>query len=335
MTLEQDLTAIWERLVSEGQIRNQFAGPGGRWLESGIRMSVEGPEHYATDIASGEDVRAGLLQRALGPAGFVLQLNQYRALKPRAKLLGLGRQRPYPADVNDCLFACQDPANPLSLLQREISVRTTLKNYQWAAVHNALPVEKNGHFLWVPVQSEGAMAVYPHWVQALTLPLLEDFLALAFSTSNAMTFYNAMHAGGSVNHIHYHSVYRHGARPIEASAAVSRGGRLYLDRYPASGVVYAADATAEQIWGDVATLQARGIPINLIHAGDCTYLIARDIEHEVVAEFPEGILAGMELSGTAITTEQSYYDTAEWETLHLALSKSTVATDRLIELLES
>ncbi len=334
MALLQDLSSIWENLVRKGEIKNRFTGPDGRWIESGIRMGGEGPEHYAIDSVSGEDIRAGLLERPVGPAGFVLQLNQYRALKPRAKMLGLGRQLPYSPDVNDCFFACQDPANPLSLLQRNVPVRTMLRNYQWAAVHNALPVEKNGHFLWVPVRSSGALTIYPHWVQALSLPLLEDFLTLAVSNVNAMTFYNAMHAGGSVNHIHYHSVFRKGPRPIEAAATVFRHGRLYLDGYPASGVVYTQEATADQIWTDVAVLQKAGIPINLIHSGGRTYLIARDTEQEVVAEFPNGILAGMELSGTAITTEQSYYDTADWTTLHAALSKSTLPTDRLVEILE-
>lgn len=335
MGVQLDLSTIWRHIVRAGQIRNQFAGGNGRRIESGIRMSADGPEHYAMDVESGVEIGAGVMERVLDGSGFSLLLNQYRALKPKAVTLGLGRQPDSSADVKECFFACQDPANPLSLLRRDIHIQTRFSNYQWAAVHNALPVEKNGHFLWVPVSTHGATIAFPHWIQVLTLPLLQDFLELAVSSSNLITFFNSMHAGGSVNHIHYHSVYRERRMPIEEAATVTRGGHLFLRDYPASGLVYPEDMPAEEIWFAVSKLQDRGIPINLIHSGERTILIARNSEHEVVQEFPSGVLAGMELSGRAITTEESFYRFADWATIQTALHKSTLRDEEVLAIVGS
>src|SRR5947209_13916315 len=107
MGMRQDLSTIWEHIVGAGQIRSQFVGLEGRHIESGIRMTAEGPEHYAVDIKSGTEIGAGVMERTLEGSTFVLQLNQYRALKPRSDILGLGRQPDCSADVKDCFFACQ------------------------------------------------------------------------------------------------------------------------------------------------------------------------------------------------------------------------------------
>ena len=48
-------------------------------------------------------------------------------------------------------------------------------------------------------------------------------------------------------------------------------------------------------------LQNHHIPLNLISTGARTHLIPRNIDHEWVDEFPDAVLAGMELSGKAIT----------------------------------
>jgi diadenosine tetraphosphate (Ap4A) HIT family hydrolase len=335
MQVHQDLSAIWRHIVSSGQIRNEFIGASGHRIESGLRMSAHGPEHYAVDVESGTEILVGVSERLLEGSDFILQLNPYRSLKPKPETLGLGRQADSSGDVKDCFFACQQPANPLSLLRRDIHIQTRFANYQWVALHNALPIERNGHFLWVPVNTHGAILAFPHWVQVLTLPLLEDFLQLAASSTDAMMFYNSMHAGGSVNHIHYHSVCRERAMPIESAATASRGGHVFLSDYPACGLVYPAGTPAEHIWVHVEKLQERAIPINLIHSGQRTFLFARDIEHEVVAEFPKGILAGMELAGRPITTDESFYQHASWAMLQTALRKSTLPEEELLEILNT
>jgi hypothetical protein len=336
MGIEQDLSAIWENMVRAGQIRNRFAGANGEQIESGIRMTAEGPQQYALHVDTGLDIQAGVVERALGRYDLTIQWNVYRALKPQFQKPRLhAQQRVYSPEVNECLFACQDAANPLSLLQRPSPFRTTLKNFQWAALPNAVPVEQNGHFLWVPVLTDAATTALPHWLQVLTLPLLEDFLMLASVSSNSMTYFNSIYAGASVNHIHFQSVQREREMPIEKGTVFQRGGRCFLADYPASGLVYSEDTPVKKIWRDIEKLQARGIPFNLIQAGGRTYLAPRNIEHEMVEEFPGAILAAMEIAGKAITTEESYYQAVDWAKLYTALHKSTLRNEELLRILES
>jgi hypothetical protein len=335
MTIALDLSATWEHTVGAGKIRNQFKGANGNRIESGVRMAAGGPQHYAIDLETGHEIAAAVLERPIGPSGFVLLLNEFRSLKPRAPMLGLGRQRDYSAEVSDCFFACQDPSNPLSILRRHAPLRTALPNLQWAALPNALPVEKGGHFLWMPVLTDGAITTFPHSPQVLTFPVLEDLLVLAASGTNLLTFYNSMHAGASVNHMHFHTVHRGQQMAIEKASILSLGGRHFLDDYPASGLIFLEDAPAESIWHDVDRLQQCGVPLNLLSTGSRTYLIPRNIDREVVEEFPAGILAGMELAGRPITTEQSFYDSADWTTLHTALQKSTLRNEDVLRILEA
>jgi hypothetical protein len=108
-----------------------------------------------------------------------------------------------------------------------------------------------------------------------------------------------------------------------------------LHGYPASGLVYPEQTSAEHLWSDIAKLQQHGVPLNLINIGSRTYLIPRNINHEVVQEFPSGILASMELLGVAITTERSFFQQADWPTIQTALQKSTLEIQEVLGILAS
>ncbi len=330
MTMELDLSSIWERIVSAGAIRNRFTGIDGRVVECGVRMTAGGPQHYAIDIESGKEIGQGVVERPFGQSGFTLRWNPYRALKPKVRELPLGKQQDISPDVSQCFFACRDAANPLSLLRRNSAARVTFNNFEWTALYNALPVEQQGHFLWAPIRSYGAITTFPHWIQVMTLPLLEDFLAIGRASRNLMTFFNGLHAGASVNHMHYQSVYCAAETAIERASVCSVGGRRFLEEYPITSLVYGTETETAEIWRDVDGLQERSIPLNLLHRAGRTFLIPRNIEHEMLAEFPGGVLAGMELSGNAITTEEEYYRTAKLETVQRALSKSSLRKEDVL-----
>jgi hypothetical protein len=333
MTLELDLSAVWQRTIEYGQIRSQFTDSNGRLLEVGIRISDNGPQHYAKDVSTTTDIHAGVFERPLDGSHLLIQWNQYRSLKPRLHVPRPGRQPDYSPDVNDCYFACQDPTNPLTLLRRNILLHATFQNYQWVALHNVLPIEKEGHFLWVPVRAEGALIVFPHWPQILTRLLLDDFLVVARSSTNAMTFFNSLHAGASVNHVHFHSVHVKEKMPIQNASTLAIGGHRLLHDYPASGLVFERTAVVDDIWPSIHRMQERQIPFNLICIGNAVYLIPRNIEHELVEEFPEGVIASMELSGKVITTDKEFYERADWESLQSAFKKTTLGIDAILALL--
>lgn len=334
MSVELDLSTIWRRVVEEGRIRNQFKDATGRHIESGVRMADRRPEHYALDLDSGAEMGATVVEKRLPGARFILQLNLYRALKPRNPIVGLGRQSSYSDAVEDCNFACRDVRNPLSLLRRHAPLQIRLRHFQWAALPNAFPVEKNGHFLWVPVGPEPGARSFPHYPQVMTLSFLCDYLKLAFASRNVLTLFNSMHAGASVHHIHFHSVQRPGITAIEESSLVSVGEYRFIAEYPASGLVFIQTDTAEAVWHAIAKLQRHGVPYNLVGVGGRVYLLPRNIDAEVVPEFPSGSLAGMELSGKAITTEPEYYEQANWDMFTAALRKSTLRNEEIVRLLD-
>jgi len=259
--------------------------------------------------------------------------NQFRALKPQVRPAGLGRQADYPPGVNECFFACQNPAHPLSLLRRDRLVHISLPNEPWAALYNAFPVEKDGHFLWVPVAIDAAKTGYPHWLQILTKPFVEDFLALGKATSAALTLFNSLHAGASVNHIHFHTVARRGGVPIEHASAVAVGPYHLLENYPAMGLLYEEPVDLDAVWKAIDTLQRQAIPLNLIYTERRLHLFARDIHHEMIEEFPGGVMACMELSGRLITTEEHFYANADQQLLSRAFRKITLGREALLKAL--
>ncbi len=179
MTIQQDLTAVWKQAIRAGHICNRFRDWQGRAVQVGIRLGDRGPEHYAIDTEQGSEIGADVVEREVEGSGLRVQWNQFRALKPQVRPAGLGRQDDFPAAARDCFFACQNSGHPLSLLRRNRLVHLSLSNHQWAALYNAFPVEKDGHFLWLPVSIDGARTGYPHWLQVLTHSFSEDFLELA------------------------------------------------------------------------------------------------------------------------------------------------------------
>lgn len=321
---------LWRDMAGKGQLRNEFNGPSGERIEAGIRMLDSGLEHYAINLENGEELFAGLEERTLPPSLFVLRLNRYRSLKPQTPASLSIRPRQRSQDPAHCLFACQDSSNPLSLLHRHAPIQTTLGNSRWAGLPNALPVEKNGHFLWVPRSPLGDSFAYPHSPQVLTFPLLQDFLTLASFHPDVLTYFNGLGAGASVNHIHFQSVCCDGYLPIKHATVRAIGRHYILDDYPVAGIAYPPDTPEDRLWRDIDQLQSLSIPLNLISVGRQTYLISRNSEHEIVDEFPGAVLAGMELSGKLITSHQDFYQRATWSTIQTALQRSTLATEDLL-----
>jgi hypothetical protein len=333
MTFQQDLSEIWARTIKDGQIRGQVTDTNGRVIECGLRMKDGAPQHYAIDIATGVEIGAGVQERAIDGSPFRIQWNRFRSLKPRVRPLGTGRQPDISADVSDCFFACQNPSHPLSLLCRDPLIHASAPNSRWAVFHNAIPVEKDGHFLWVPIASRGVLSVFPHWPQMLTRAYVEDFLALAGANTNTVAFYNSLHAGASVNHIHFHTVCHTDRLAIEESTVADIGGYRVLQEHPAFALVFRIGDPLDQIWPCIEKLQRAAVPFNLICTDERIFLIGRNSEHEVVEEFPAGILASMEIAGKLITTEEDYYAKADRQIVESALRKSTLDRDALLALL--
>ena len=263
-------------------------------------------------------------EKTIDQSGFVIQFNGYRALKPCGKIPSVGKQQEVPAEAINCLFYCQDPKRSLSLLRRDSLIQVALPNWKWNAYYNAVPFEKEGHFLWVPIFVDGTTTIMPHIPQELSRAFLEDALALFRNSDRLVVFFNSLHAGASVNHIHLQAVFHKGTLSIESASITKQGGLTILEGYPAQGIVFSRVAEPDEIWPHLDLLQKKKVPFNLIFVGERICLIPRNPEYEVVEEFPMGVIASMELAGKIITVDKAVYDSVNYPTIKNAFQKITV-----------
>jgi hypothetical protein len=203
------------------------------------------------------------------------------------------------------------------------------------AFYNAVPVEAQGHFLWVPVQSQGARNEYPHELQVLDEASVQDFVALAHASSGTATLYNSLHAGASVNHIHFHSVHEGRTGPLIRAAVKAVGAHRLLWDYPATALVFDADPSCKRLWGVIDTLQRNDVPLNLIAVDKRVFVFPRNAHHEAVPEFPDGVIACAELSGKPITTRSEFFNNVTWEQLTEAFRKTCLSNEDILELLKN
>jgi hypothetical protein len=333
MTVRQDLSSLWLQTVRKGVIASQFSGSDGRPIQIGLRLVDERIEHYARYLDSGEMIGASIEERPLERSGFALEWNRYRALKPHIKVTRPGPQPDVPAEADRCLFSCLDASHPLTILRREPLLQLSLPCNKWVGFYNAVPVEPLGHYLWVPVVSEGALNTYPHEPQILTEPVVRDMLAMASATTGAAIFYNSLHAGASVNHIHFHTVHEARTAPLMSADVKAVRDYLFLENYPAQGLVFPEEAPASDVWQVIATLQENNIPLNVVAVRGRTFVFPRKLEHEAVEEFPDGVIACAELSGKLITTREDFFARAQWPEIGRALDKTCLSVEEMLAVL--
>ena len=314
------LSNAWVKAVRDGKIVNEFKALNGEKIQFGLALQNGRIEYYARNIETKSEIPTLVEEKMIGQSGFVIQFNGYRALKPGGKILSIGKQPDIPGNAASCRFYCQDPSRELSILKRDPFIQITLPNYKWNGYYNAAPFEKEGHFLWLPVFTKAATT--SHIRQELSRAFLEDALTLFKNSDRLIVFFNALHAGASVNHIHLQAIFHKKALSIE-SASITRQGRFtVLDNYPARGIIFHRNAESDEVWPCVDYLQKNGIPFNLIFAGDRICLIPRNSANEVVAEFPT-IIASTELAGKIITADRNVYDNVSYAMIQRAFQKTT------------
>jgi hypothetical protein len=322
MLVTQDVSDIWIRAVKDGKIVNEFDTQNGEKIHFGLAFQNGNLEYYAKNIKTGCEISALVEERTIDQNGFVIQFNGFRALKPGGKIPNIGKQPNISAEATDCRFYCQDPKRGLSILKRDPIFQVALPNWKWNAYYNATPFEKEGHFLLLPISVDGTTTVIPHISQEVSRAFLEDILVLFKDSGNLVVFFNSLHAGASVNHIHFQAVFYKRTLSIETTPTVKKNGLVVLDGYPASGIVFNRGSEPDEIYPHIDILQKKKIPFNLIFIGERICLIPRDLEHEVVEEFPTGVIASMELAGKIITVDRNIYDGINHSIIQAAFRKT-------------
>jgi len=149
---------------------------------------------------------------------------------------------------------------------------------------------------------------------------------MLFKNSNRLLiFFNSLHAGASVNHIHFQAILHRKELSIENAAIIEKASFAVFDSYPVNGIVFNRNVKSSEIWPYIDSLQKNGIPFNLILINNRICLTPRNLLHEVVAEFSTNVIASTELAGKIITTDRNVYDNISYEMIQKAFQKTTVS----------
>ncbi len=330
------LYQTWKQAVLAGKVINQFEAvqddANGRWAKGdriiyGVKAIDNQLAYYAHNLSQHCDIQGAIAQKSIGNTGYLCRLNSYRALRPGAGNRPTGRQPDISAEPSLCRFHCQNREHPISLLRRDPLLSVSLTHFNWNAYYNVAPLETEGHFLWIPTDVTGDM---PHLLQQLTPPLIEDAVQLFTQLSNTILFFNALHAGASVNHIHLQAVYHRQPLPIESALTRDYKGYQLLDGYLAQAVVFALTQT-NQLTDYIEKLQQLDIPFNLAMLSDQIVVIARDGDQAIVPEFPGDGLAALGMCGVIATVNRRAFETVDTAMLKAVFQKMVIPASKIID----
>jgi hypothetical protein len=331
----RSLYQAWQRAIAANQLVNEFKAPDddpeGRWSTGdiiffGLKQDGEKYIYYAKNHTRNQPIYGVVEEKHISGVNFTCQFNGYRALRPGGHRRQVGRQPDIPDTPELCRFACQDRTHPLSLLVRTPLLQIQLQHFTWNAYYNAAPIDPNGHFLWIPSSLSASDQYLPHFPQRLNWALVDDSIRLFRSIKHTMVFFNSLHAGASVNHIHFQAISHTHTLPVESSLLVEKGDYALLKDYPAQGIVFALDTPSHIIFEWVDQFQLQNIPFNLMLVGQRIILIPRNINHEIVSEFPGNGLAALGMCGRIITVDRAAYINTNADAIRRALRKMTLNT---------
>jgi len=344
------LYGAWWQAVAAGEVANHFVAPqddpAERWQAGeriifGVRHTGEEFAFYAHNLDQRADIYSAVEEKYVGMSPYLCQFNGYRSLRPGLNNSTPGRQPTLSAEPADCRFFCQNPAQPLSLVTRRPLQQVNLRHFSWNAYYNAAPIEKNGHFLWIPTQKSEGETCLPHFPQVLTFEFLEDAIHLFKKLDHTIVFFNGLNAGASVNHIHLQSVHHNQKLALETAALASTERCTILADYIAPGLVFNPEQPATEIFIWVDQLHQRGIPYNLVMIRDSLrtgpeshriVLFPRDIDHEITSELPNDRPGAPAFWGKLITSHRQMFCDLDLPRLTRAFQKMGLSPEQFAEL---
>lgn len=297
----------------------------------GIKLTGRHLSYYAINNTQGRIISGEVQEKLINIgniANLICQFNSYRALRPGGKRRQIGRQPDISGNASDCRFFCQDSSQSLSLLNRKTLTEVSLKHFVWYAYHNVAPIEKKGHFLWIPVPKKFPRDQIQHLPQMLSFELLEDMVCLFQKLDNTILFFNSLHAGASVNHIHFQSVYHEQTLPIEVAPTIAKQSWHILNSYPFGGVVFTKHCDIEKLLQWVNYFHTTEIPFNLVMLGERIILVPRNPDHEIVLEFPGDTIAALGVCGKLITIDRDTYENINSNRIETAFQKMILPIEK-------
>lgn len=323
-----NLSQAWRNAARDRQICFEFfldrdlndIGRTGDKILCGVEPEGDRCRYFARNQTTHCEIPNPVIEKTIPGTDVRMQFNRGRAWRPGARTRQPGRQPEISGAWQDCRFDCQIPTGPNSgnsLLVRDPLLQVQLAHWRWNAYHNLAPFESEGHFIWIPVRQQGLQATMPHYPQQLTCEFLADFLHLGSIGSQMLYFFNSLHAGASVNHIHLQSIAYTDVLPLERAIAsaklVWRGCVALLRDYFVNALIFRRDVGITYIFPYIDRLQRRDdpVPFNLLLLQDWVCLVPRNIDNEVISELPRGALGSLEMAGKFIAADPDTYNFAD------------------------
>jgi len=341
-----NVTEKWHEVIKQGGFRRRFTTEDVSQDEIEMTLELDADDNIvykARNITKGQDLDLEILEDVIEDSELTKQFNPLRALRPGAPIRmtykKTGKQDALSRHDKDCKFYCTNDRKDLSLLIREPLFEREIKGTLWKFYYNVSPYDKRGHLLAVPdiTQAKERRA------QELTFGDVKDGVTIARVSRNLITLYNSPHAGATVNHIHLQCVYNEERLAVENADFEQKksfdGVDVYVSRdYHAKVLMFEGEDEhrfSETVFAFVHSLQETGIPFNLVFIGDKAYLFPRDIDGEVVEEFPANILASMELCGKFILHDRETHDQTDMARIRSAFAKINLSDEKIEALIES
>ena len=333
-----DVSMIWEKAVRDNILSVVFTDPqSGNEIESNLQIDADSGEIIpaAKNITTGEEIDVRIIKDTIPGTDFTKEFHPIRALRVdvNATISPIGRQPDMPAHSEKCGFYCTDEGNPLSLLRRQPLLEARAEDRLWQFFHTPFVMEPNGHLICVPDISNADQ----RREQALTYNDIKDIINIMARSDNAMAFFNAKHAGATVNHIHFQMLHHDSKLAIEKASFAHKANVEGVDislskNYPINTILVESlnpAQLADAVYTLVELLQKKGIPFNVVFIGNKVYIFPRNINAERVSEFRDSGLASMELAGKTILTNRDTYDGVTAQRINSALEKISLSEEEV------
>lgn len=315
--LKTKLKGAWNKILKSEKLVSIIKTKNNGEFKFGVKLYRNKPQYFAYNITLDKPIKAEVKEKKVAGTDFIIQLNEFRALRPGGERPHIGRQPDISKLASKCRFFCGNKKNPLSLLNRKVLHQEKGIKYDWNYFYNAFPFMADGHFMLVPTTKKGTLQ---HLPQKMTEHLASDLIKVFEKSEGLINIYQSMHAGATVNHFHLHTFFHTRRYAIEKAKVLLNK----IVEYPADAFVYELNKHNEIIWQAINILQKHKIPFDLVNMKKKVYIFPRHPMHEVVSEFPDGGIGANELMGVFVTTSKTTYKKLTKTKLINALKKTTL-----------
>ncbi len=290
-----NISKKWRDMITDGQLTRKAIDPKTQdeFEISLIMLEDSSIEYHARNLTKGEDIFEKVVEEKIPGSEFIREFNPFEGFAKKTKPKIPGKQPDLPDHNRECGFNCTNASIARSMLNRDPVFEFMVNGEMWKAYSKRIFADKRGHFVLIPDITK----LRNKRGQLITETDMKAVIDISNRSKNISVLYNSLHAGASVNHIHFHLVYHRERFALEKTRFGQR------DKVGSVGIYSSIDYGLKVIMLDgkdieevstiafnlINRLQQDSIPYNLMIVDGKIYIMPRNIKHEVVEEFPRSV----------------------------------------------